>query len=248
MAKQLAKRDITSQYRQSVLGFFWALFPAVMSALVWIVLQGTGTIKLSATEVPYPLFVFIGTTLWTVFSDCLNMPTSAVNGNKGLISKINFDKEALISLGFLKLSFNLLFKFLLIGFFMLYFKVTLSMSILLFIPLLIIIMLFFISVGVILVPLGVLYSDISRFVPIVMRLLMYVTPVLYAVPETGLISRVMYYNPLSYFMMDLRHGLTGFSIAYPLFWISLTGVTLFLVVIAMIIYRVSIPIITERMG
>src|SRR5688572_25712970 len=71
LAKQLAKRDVKAQYRQSVLGIFWAFAPVLMSAAVWIFLNLTGTVKVAETKVPYPLFVIIGTTLWSVFGECL---------------------------------------------------------------------------------------------------------------------------------------------------------------------------------
>ena len=50
LAKQLATRDIKSQYRQSYLGIIWAFITPITSAFVWLFLNLTGTIKLSDTE------------------------------------------------------------------------------------------------------------------------------------------------------------------------------------------------------
>ena len=44
LAKQLATRDIKSQYRQSYLGIIWAFITPITSAFVWLFLNLTGTI------------------------------------------------------------------------------------------------------------------------------------------------------------------------------------------------------------
>ncbi|SDW71557.1 ABC transporter permease [Flavobacterium degerlachei] len=248
LAKQLAKRDITSQHRQSIFGIFWVILPVLMNALVWIFLQSSGTINLTATAIPYPLFVLIGTTVWSIFGECLNMPIGTINGNRGIITKINFEKEALITLGFIKIGFNLLIKLGMILFFILYFQVVPTVSIVLFFPFLLLMMLFFISVGIIISPIGILYNDISRFIPIALQLLMYITPVLYVVPKSGLMQKIMSLNPLSYIITDIRNTLTAMPIENGIFWLFFLLVTLFLSLIAMVVYRVSMPIITERMS
>lgn len=248
LAKQLAKRDIASLHRQSVFGIFWVILPVVMNALVWIFLQSSGTIQLTPTNIPYPLFALVGTTIWSIFGECLNMPMSTINGNRGIITKINFEKEALISLGFIKIGFNLLIKLGMILFFIIYFQVVLTESILFFFPFLVLMMLFFTSIGTIISPIGILYNDISKFIPIGLQLLMYITPVLYVVPKSGLMQTIMSLNPLSYIITDIRNTLTGMSIENGFFWLGFLIVTLFLSLIAMVVYRVSMPIITERMS
>lgn len=248
LAKQLAKRDITSQHRQSIFGIFWVILPVLMNALVWIFLESSGTINLTATTIPYPLFVLIGTTVWSIFGECLNMPIGTINGNRGIITKINFEKEALITLGFIKTGFNLLIKLGMILFFILYFQVVPTLSIVLFFPFLLLMMLFFISIGIIIAPIGILYNDISRFIPIALQLLMYVTPVLYVIPESGLMQKIMSLNPLSYIITDIRNTLTAMPIENGIFWLFFLLTTLFLSLIAMVVYRVSMPIITERMS
>lgn len=181
LAKQLAKRDITSQHRQSVFGVFWIILPVIMNALVWIFLQSSGTIQLTPTNIPYPLFALVGTAIWSIFGECLNMPMATINGNRGIITKINFEKEALISLGLIKIGFNFLIKLTMILFFIIYFQVVPTISMLFFLPFLLLVMLFFISIGIIISPIGILYNDVSKFIPIGLQLLMYITPVLYAV-------------------------------------------------------------------
>jgi lipopolysaccharide transport system permease protein len=74
LAKQLAIRDIKAQYRQSFLGIIWAFITPLSTALVWIILSKSGAVKLSETGVPYPVYVFSGTLLWSIVVDSINAP------------------------------------------------------------------------------------------------------------------------------------------------------------------------------
>jgi lipopolysaccharide transport system permease protein len=248
LARQLAIRDVNAQYRQSVLGIFWAIAPVVLNAAIWIFLNGTGTVQLPATKVPYPLFVVIGTTIWSVFVDCLLLSISSVNANKSIITKINFQKEALVTLGILKLFFNLLIKLGLVAALMIYYQVGLSLSFLAFVPLLGVIMMAFISIGILLTPIGVLYTDISRIIPIFMQILMYLSPVVYNEPKVGLMKTIMQWNPLTYLMTDIRNSLTGFGIENGPFILVFAAITIVVALFSMIVYRIAMPIITERMS
>jgi lipopolysaccharide transport system permease protein len=240
LARQLATRDLRAQYRQSFLGFFWAFAPILINAAVWIVLRGTGTVQLAETPVSYPLFVVIGTTLWTIFSESLSAPILAVNGNKSIITKINFDKEALIILS--------LIKFILVVALLFYYSPSISSSVLFFIPLLLLSIIFFLSIGVLLTPIGVLYQDIGRAIPMVMQVLMYVTPVVYVMPESGWMKTIMSYNPFTYIITDIRNSLTGLPIEHWSVHIGIGVAGLLLAMLALVVYRISIPIITERMS
>ena len=248
LAKQLATRDIRAKYRQSFLGVFWAFAPVLMSASVWIFLNLTGTIKLAQTNIPYPLFVVIGTTIWTVLVECLLMSITSVNANKSIITKINFQKEALVTLGAIKLFFNLLIKFTLVIGLMLVYQIPITCSILWFIPLLVISMLAFVSIGVLLTPIAILYHDITRIIPIFMQILMYLTPVVYNIPQAGFMKLVMSINPLTYIINNLRNTLTGMPLEHGYFILIFGVCTILLSLVAMIVYRISMPIITERMS
>jgi lipopolysaccharide transport system permease protein len=248
LAKQLAKRDIQAQYRQSFLGVFWAIFPALINSLVWIFLQSSGTIKVTTTNVPYPAFVLIGTTLWGIIGECINLTSSSVNANRSIITKINFDKEALITLGLLKFFFNFLIKIGLIILFLVFFKIVPTIEVLFFIPLLFLTIVFFVAIGTLLMPITLLYNDVSRLIPIGLQFLMYATPVVYAMPPDGVMRQIMQLNPLTYIITDLRNILTGYNIENPFFWCFGILITIVLSSIALVVYRISLPILTERMS
>ena len=106
LAKQLAVRDIKSQYRQSYLGMIWIVVTPLATAAIWIFLNNSGTLRISDTGIPYPVYAFSGTLLWSIITEAINAPMNSTNAARGILSKINFPKEALIISGVYKLLFN----------------------------------------------------------------------------------------------------------------------------------------------
>ena len=110
LAWRLFVRDISALYRQSLLGVFWAFLPPIVMGLAFIILQSKKVVNFGETDIPYPVFVLVGTTLWQVFTESLNAPLKSVTTAKPMLAKINFPREALIVSAFYQVLFNLLIK------------------------------------------------------------------------------------------------------------------------------------------
>lgn len=246
LAKQLATRDIKSQYRQSFLGIFWAFVGPLSTAFVWIFLNKSGAVSVDDTGVPYPLFVFCGTLLWSTLVEAINTPLSNTNGAKGILSKINLPKEAIILSGVYKLLFNSSFKFLLIVFFLFYYQVNPSWSLLFFPLSFLVLIVAGTTIGLITTPLGMLYTDIARLISLGMSFIMYITPVVYVIPKTGIMKTLMEINPLTPLLTVNKSLLLGVPMEYLTYFIWIAAVMIPLFLIALVIYRVSIPVIIER--
>ncbi|WP_035650357.1 ABC transporter permease [Flavobacterium sp. ASV13] len=248
LAKQLAIRDIKAQYRQSFLGIIWAFITPLSTALVWIILSKSGTVKLSDTGVPYPVFVFAGTLLWSIVTDSINAPMSNTNGARGILTKINFPKEALILSGVYKLISNSIVKILLLLIFLIVYGVGFHSSILLF-PLAFIGIIFFgTTIGLFITPLGMLYNDVGKIIGMGLSFLMYATPVVYSIPKTGLLKTLMEINPLTPLLLTTRNLLFGQNIDYLAYYLGVFAVCIPLFFVGLVFYRISIPIIVERMS
>lgn len=246
LAKQLASRDIKSQYRQSFLGIFWAFLMPLTTAFVWIFINDSGAVELADTGVPYPLFVFSGTLLFSALTAAINMPLNATNEAKGLFTKINIPKEAIILAGFYKLLYNDMFKMILLVFFFIFFSVVPTWGMLLFPITFLILTLVGITIGLLITPLGLLYNDVATVISLSLRFIMFITPVVYIVPKEGLLKILMELNPLTPLILVNRNLLLGSEVLYLNYFVGITAVTLPLFLIALIIYRVSIPVLVER--
>ena len=248
LAKQLAIRDIKAQYRQSYLGIIWAFVTPLTTAFVWIFLNATGTIQITDTGVPYPVYAFSGTLIWSIIKDAINSPTTSTKVSKGIISKINFPKEALILSGVYKLLFNSSVKIILLIVFVFAFGIGFHSSLLLF-PLAILgAILFGTTLGLFLTPIGLLYQDVSKIVSMGLGLLMYVTPVVYAIPKEGVMKTIMEWNPFTPLILTTRDFVLGSEPMYLTYFFVLLLISLPLFFLGLLFYRISIPIIVERMS
>lgn len=246
LAWQLAERDIKAQYRQSYLGIIWAFITPLATAAVWVFLNLSGTIQVTDTGIPYPIYAFSGTLLWSIITEAVNSPTQSTNSSKGLLSKINFPKEALIISGIYKLLFNSSVKILLLVMFVFLLGIGFHWSLLL-LPLGILgALLVGTTIGLFLTPIGMLYKDVAKITSMGFSFLMYITPVVYSVPEEGLLRTLMLVNPFTPVILTTRDFLTGATPEFLSYFIMLLAVCIPLSLLALLFYRISIPIIVER--
>lgn len=245
---QLAKRDIQAQYRQSYLGIIWAFVTPLATAFVWIFLNSSGTVRITDTGIPYPVYAFSGTLLWSIITEAINSPMSSTNSAKSILSKINFPKEALIMTGILKLMFNSSIKVLLLLFFIFFFGVGFHWSLLLFPLALLGGVLFGTTLGLFITPLGMLYKDIGKMISFGLQFLMYVTPVVYAIPKSGVMKTVMQWNPFTPIILTARDLAVGMPPVHLNYFLIVIGCCVPLLLVALVFYRVSMPVLVERMS
>ncbi|MEP2171029.1 ABC transporter permease [Polaribacter sp.] len=248
LARQLAERDIKAQYRQSYLGIVWAFIMPLATAMVWIVLNNSGTVKLSDTGIPYPVYAFSGTLIWSIIVAAINSPMQSTNAAKGILTKINFPKEALLLSGIYKLLFDSSIKIILLVLFVFIYGVGFHWSLLLFPVAILGAVLFGTTLGLFVTPLGLLYKDIGKIISFGLQFLMYITPVVYAIPKTGVMHHLMTWNPITPLVLTARDLVVGFSPVHVNYFIGVLLLCIPLLFLGLIIYRISIPIIVERLS
>jgi lipopolysaccharide transport system permease protein len=246
---RLFKRNLKALYRQSLLGFGWALLPPLATAILWIFLRNNEVVSLGETGISYPVFVLTGTILWQIFSEAILAPLTQVADNRAMLSKINIPREGLLLSGLYQLFFNTGLKLLLLALVYTFFRQMISLVSLAFVPLgLVAIILAGFSIGLALTPLGMLYKDIDRGLAVVLPFLMYLTPVVYPIPQDGFVGLVIRFNPLSTLITQTRNWLTAQPVYdLPLFWLFILAFAL-LFLISLVVYRLSMPMIIERIG
>jgi len=101
--------------------------------------------------------------------------------------------------------------------------------------------------GILLVPVGVLYQDVRHALTICISALIFFTPVLYPPPQGGMLGKIMEYNPIAPFFTLCREMLFSGRLGSIYQVLAEFAVTLVLVLIGWVLYRVSLPILVERM-
>ncbi len=243
----LMRRDITSQYRQTILGYLWALLPPLMTSAIFIFLNQAQIIQIKTTDIPYPVFVITGTVFWQLFVDSLNAPLKEISTNRAMLTKIDFPKEALIISGIGQVMFSFLIKLAFLFLILIAFKIPLGfMNILLVLPIIGLVGLGTL-IGIFLVPLGVLYRDIQQGISLIIQPLMLLTPVIYPAPPVGILSKIMEYNPISPLILTARSLIVDKTPENIMPFVLVFVISYFMMAIGWVTYRVAIPILVERM-
>lgn len=244
LAFRLFIRNLSAQYRHSFLGYFWAFVPPIVTALIWIVLQYSEVINLPKTDqMSYPIYVFSGTMLWRCFMDAVNMPLTSFRAAKYMLSKISFPHEALFLSGLANLVFNSLIRILILVVVLLSLGCSFSASTLLFPVFLSTLILLGCSIGLLLVPIGMIYDDVSRVLGFGLQFLFYVTPVVYVLPKEWIP-----FNPIAQFLNLARTSLVGLPISITSSFIITLVISIFLFLFAWFLLKITMPHIVERIS
>jgi len=248
LAWRLAVRDISALYRRSMLGVFWGFIPPVTSALVFIVLQQKRVVNIPDPGMPYTLFVLVGTTLWQAFVDAVNAPLKVMTEAKPVLAKINFPREALIVSALYQALFGFLFKALLILGVLIYFGVPLGWHSLLALGPVFLLICLGITTGLLLTPLSMLITDVTSMVTVGLQLAFFLTPVVYPPPQSFPYSLLATCNPVSPYLLASRELLVQGVVSNPIQVLAVTGVLVVATLVGWVVYRVSMPIIIERIS
>jgi lipopolysaccharide transport system permease protein len=248
LAWRLTVRDISAQYRQAFLGILWAFILPLANTLAWIFLNSTGIVAVADTALSYPLYVFTGTMLWAIFMDALNAPLQQAIAARAMLAKLNFPREALVVSGIYQTLFNAAIKIILLLGALIILGVNPGWGLLLFPFGIFSLVLVGTAVGLLITPVGMLYTDVGRALPLLMQFLMYVTPVVFPMPKAGWAAILFALNPLTPIILTSRDWLTGFSPEYLLFFLLVNVVTVFVLLVVWVVYRLAMPILIERMS
>jgi lipopolysaccharide transport system permease protein len=248
LAWRLFVRDISARYRQSILGVFWAFLPPILTGLVFIILQSRQIVSFGETDIPYPVFALFGTTLWQLFTESLNAPLNSVRSARAMLAKINFPREALIVSAFYQMLYNLGIKLVILAGIFVYFGIQVTWGLMLAPLAILMLILLGMTLGLLLTPLGTLFTDVSSGLTFGIQLWFFVTPVVYPPPQSFPFSLIGTVNPVSPLLIGARDLATKGVLTNIEPFLIVSGLTIIGLFIAWLIYRTSLPIIIERMS
>lgn len=248
LALQLLRRNIKGQYRLSFLGLLWVFLPVAVNTFVWVFLNKTQVLKIGSTDIPYPVYVFAGNLLWQAFAQSLTAPLTAVNRERGMLTKLQFPREALLITGFGTLLFNTCAQFLLFIPLFLWYRMPVSPWLLLAPAGIVLVPLVGFTLGVLVTPVALVFEDIGRVIPVISRFWYFATPIIYPVPKEGIMAVVVKFNPATPIIVGARDLLTGSppAMMMPFLWLIIA--TFILLFAGILLYRLSMPHVVERMS
>src|SRR5438093_13751520 len=88
---QMTRRDLLLRYKQTLMGFGWAIFmPLVNTAVFSVVFTRVAPID---TGLPYPLFAYCGLLSWNFFASAQRFAVISLTSNTTLVTKVYCPRE-----------------------------------------------------------------------------------------------------------------------------------------------------------
>lgn len=248
LAWRIMVRDLSAQYRQSLLGFFWAVIPPIVTALGFTFAKNAGVVTLGETELPYAAYVMFSMTLWQTFTEALSAPVQAWTQAKPMLTRVYFPRESLLlaKLGEVLVGFAV--KLVFIAAIFLWFDMPVTARVFLA-PLALAPLIFLgLALGTVLACLGGLYQDVSKGLPFLILVWLLVTPVVYPLPKEGTFAALVRLNPVTPLLVTTRELATTGHVSDPAAFAAASAFTLVCLVLSWLAYRVAVPFVVERMS
>lgn len=222
-------RDIKIKYKQTVLGFLWAILQPLFMMLIFTLFVGRA-LNVPSQELKYPVFVFSGLIVWNIFSAGLTNASNSMVNNAMIIKKIYFPRLIIPVSSILGALFDFLMTFVLFAGLLLFYQQSVHASAWWCWPLAVVVcVLATLGPGCLLAALNVKYRDFRYMIPFLVQVLFFVTPILYPVSILShpVLKYVLVASPMYAAVELFRMPLTGAEPDMQFMMISLTtGVVL----------------------
>lgn len=209
------KRDLTVQYKQTILGFAWYFVGPIITMLTYLLVFGK-IAGIPTDGIPQPVFYLSGICLWEYFSMCLLTSSQSLQNNSDLFSKVYFPRlisplSSIISKMF-RLSLQLfVFVVVYVAYVLRGFDLHPNVYLLVFPLLLFIIQGISLGLGLIISSLSVKYRDLRGFFGVFVSLWMYATPIIYPMSQVTneTLHHIMELNPMTSLFEAFKYGAFG---------------------------------------
>ena len=211
----LIRRQFLLNYQQTILGPLWILFQPILTLITYVLVFGN-MVRLPTGNLPPVLFYFAGIILWSFFLETFTGTSNTFRDNVHIFSKVYFPRIivplSVVATNVVRFGIQFILLIILIFYYVLFRGLKLSLSYwLLAAPVAVI------CTGIIALSLGLIFSvitakyrDIGNLVSVGIRLLMFVTPVIY--PLASVSSHLLWIakaNPLTSLFELFKLSLLG---------------------------------------
>src|SRR5262245_38655387 len=203
---QMTLRDLALRYKQTVMGFGWAMFmPLLNTAVFSVIFTRVAPIE---TPVPYPLFAYCGLLAWNFFASSLRFAVTSLTSNAVLITKVYFPREVIPFSAVAVCAVDFAVGAVVLVVLMAYYGIHPTAA-LLWVPFVVSVhVLFTIGVSLLVAMGNLFFRDVKYLFEIVIPVWMFATPVVYPTDRIGGIAgRLMAWNPMTPIIESYRNVL-----------------------------------------
>ncbi|HUR33050.1 MAG TPA: ABC transporter permease [Vicinamibacterales bacterium] len=202
---QLTARDLLLRYKQTAMGFAWALLtPLLNTAIFSVIFMRVAPVE---TPVPYPLFVYCGMLSWNFTASALRFAVTSLTANTNLVTKVYFPREIF---PFSAVAVSLVDFFVastVLVVMLIYYRVTPTAA-LAFLPLILLVQTAFtLAASLFLAMANLFYRDVKYLFEVVLTVWMFGSAIVYPLESVrgGLLGLVLRLNPMTTIVDAYRH-------------------------------------------
>ena len=201
-----ARSQLKTEVANSYLNWIWWILNPLCFMLIYTFIFGY---VFKAKEQYFPVFIFIGLSMWDFFNSTLKSSVKIVKKNKSVVARVYFPKYILILSKIWENGFKMMISFAIVVLMMIVFRVPVSWNVLFFVPILLVLVLFTFGLSCFIMHFGVYVEDLANVVNIVLRFMFYLTGIFYNVatkiPHAGVyLAR---FNPIAFLLSSMRQSL-----------------------------------------
>lgn len=205
---QLFWRDFIAQFRQKILGYFWALLSPLLGIISFLFLFFIGVLRPGEGEIPYTLYVLVGSTIWGCLPGAMGAVSGGLQAQADLIMRTRIPKLALAVSSLANLLYAIMISMVTMAIVFLVMGTPPSWWFIAYPILVLPMVLLGTAVGLVLSVLGPIARDLIPMANQALALLMYVTPVIYlhSTIQNSFVRAVIEWNPVTY-LIDIPRSL-----------------------------------------
>lgn len=216
----LSWRDIKIRYKQTVLGFAWAVLQPFMTMVVFSLFFGKLG-KIPSEGLPYPIFNFAGLLPWQFFEQSINASTTSLVANSNMITKVYFPRLYVPISSVISGLVDFAIAFVVLIAMMIFYQITPTIGVLLLPLFLLLAFVTAIGVSLWMSALNVKYRDVRYIVPFLSRFWFFATPIAYPSNLLDEPWRTLYgLNPMVGVVEGFRWALLGTNPPQTMIYLS----------------------------
>lgn len=202
-----ANAELHVEVANSFLNWMWWLIEPICMMMIYTLIFG---VVFNASEKYFPIFIFIGLTMWSFFRRGIDSSVTIIRSNRAIITKVYIPKYILYLSRLFVYGFKMLVSFGVVLIMMILFRVQITMYVLVFVPVVLILFMLTFGIGTIFMHYGVYVNDLGYITGIVLTMLMYMTGVFYNVAKRipqpyGILLEKC--NPIAFLISTMRNVL-----------------------------------------
>lgn len=225
-------RDIKVKYKQTALGFLWAILQPLLMMTIFTLFFGRA-LNIPSQNIPYPVYVLSGLLIWNVFSTGLTNASNSMVTNAAIIKKIYFPRLVIPVSSIIVSLFDFLMSFMLFGAILLYYQQPILWSVVFIWPIaLLVSVIATLGLGCWIAALNVKYRDFRYVIPFLVQILFFLTPVIYPISllKYPVLQYMLVASPMYCAVELFRYPITGIMPDTSFMLISLISTVLFLLI------------------